>query len=39
MGCGNALNIEHEDPNREGSVDKVTQGFLIARRFLSTYTA
>ncbi len=39
VGCDNALNIEHEDPNWEGSVDKVKQGFLIARRFLSTYTA
>ena len=38
VGCDNALNIEHEDPNWEGSVDKVKQGFLIARRFLSTYT-
>ena len=39
VGCDNALNIEHEDPNWEGSVEKVKQGFLIARRFLSAYTA
>jgi hypothetical protein len=39
VGCDNALNIEHEDPNWEGSVDKMKQDFLIARRFLVVYTA
>jgi sugar phosphate isomerase/epimerase len=39
VGYDSVLNIEHEDSNWEGSVEKVKQGFLIARRFLATYTA
>ncbi len=39
IGYDSAMNIEHEDSNWEGSVDKVKQGFLIARRFLEVYTA
>jgi sugar phosphate isomerase/epimerase len=37
-GYDSVLNIEHEDPNWEGSVEKVKQCFLIAKRFLSAYT-
>jgi sugar phosphate isomerase/epimerase len=33
------MNIEHEDSNWEGSVEKVQQGFLIARKHLETFTA
>jgi sugar phosphate isomerase/epimerase len=32
------MNIEHEDPNWEGSVDKVQQGFLIAKKHLEGFT-
>lgn len=39
VGYDNALNIEHEDSNWEGSVEKVKQGFLIAKRFLEAFTA
>jgi sugar phosphate isomerase/epimerase len=39
IGYDSAMNIEHEDSNWEGSVEKVKQGFLIARRFLEVYTA
>jgi sugar phosphate isomerase/epimerase len=37
VGYDRVMNIEHEDSNWEGSVEKVKQGFLIARRFLAAY--
>lgn len=33
------LNIEHEDPNFEGGVEKVQEGFLIAKKVLEPFTA
>jgi hypothetical protein len=39
LGYDSALNIEHGEPNWEGSVAKAKQGFLIARRFLQGNTA
>lgn len=39
VGYNYVLNIEHEDPNFEGSFDKVKEGFLIAKRVLEPYTA
>jgi sugar phosphate isomerase/epimerase len=32
------MNIEHEDANWEGSVEKVQQGFIIARKHLESFT-
>jgi sugar phosphate isomerase/epimerase len=32
------MNIEHEDSNWEGSIEKVQQGFLIAKKHLETFT-
>jgi sugar phosphate isomerase/epimerase len=39
VGYNWVMNIEHEDSNWEGSVERVLQGFLVAKRFLETYTA
>jgi len=32
------MNIEHEDSNWEGSIEKVQQGFLIAKKHLEAFT-
>ena len=32
------MNIEHEDANWEGSVEKVQQGFLVGKKHLQTFT-
>ena len=32
------MNIEHEDPNWEGSVEKVQGGFLLAKKHLEGFT-
>jgi sugar phosphate isomerase/epimerase len=38
IGYDFVLNIEHEDSNWEGSVEKVGQGFLVAKKTLELYT-
>jgi len=38
IGYNSVLNIEHEDPNWEGSVEKVQQGFMVGKRFLEGFT-
>lgn len=38
VGYNEVLNIEHEDPNWEGSPDKVKDGFKIARQHLEMFT-
>jgi sugar phosphate isomerase/epimerase len=38
VGYNEVLNIEHEDPNWEGSLKQVKDGFRIGRRHLETFT-
>jgi len=38
VGYNWVMNIEHEDPNWEGSVDQVQQGFLLGKKHLEGFT-
>lgn len=38
IGCDWVMDVEHDDCNRERCVEKVRQGFLLAKKYLESFT-